>query len=340
MIFDDKIRTDSSPKKNSETLYSFLGRTATERYELVRRDINSMLSVYPDGLSKNRLIKDFSSDFEAAFFELFLHNFFKEKGYEVIPEPSFSNSKSAPDFLAKKDEVEFLLEAKVIKKSEPFQSARGINERIAEYIDSNVSSDHFFLSINSVSKEDGLKHSELVKFLKAVLEDEIKNYELMKESKESKTITYLSKTNDICIEFDIIPKSSPKAGQRVVGGRGVVCLMDNHYQRVRDAIGEKIKKYKDLNKKLVIAINDLTVSDLENIDKEGALYGEEFYLINPRTGELDIYRKQNGLWSDNRYIHNNCTMFFDRICIDNYRDAKPIVLYHPLESNQLFKNLF
>ena len=336
MIFDDKIRTDSSPKKNSETLYSFLGRTATERYELVRRDINSMLSVYPDGLSKNRLIKDFSSDFEAAFFELFLHNFFKEKGYEVFPEPAFRNSKSpnsksAPDFLAKKDEVEFLLEAKVIKISEPFQSARGINERIAEKIDSNVSSDHFFLSINSVSKEDGLKHSELVKFLKAVLEDEIKNYELMKESKESKTITYLSKTNDICIEFDIIPKSSPKAGQRVVGGREVVCLMDNHYQRVRDAIEKKIKKYKDLNKKLVIAINDLTASDSDNIDKEEALYGEEFYLINSRTDELDIHRKQNGLWSDDRHIHNNCTMFFDRICIDNYRDAKPIILYHPLE---------
>ncbi len=343
MIFDDKTRTDSSPRKNSETLYNFLDRTATESYELVRRDIIQWLAAYPaypDELSKNRLIKDFSSDFEAAFFELFLHNFFKEKGYEAFPEPAFSSSKLAPDFLVKKDELEFLLEATVIKISKPFQSAQGINERIAEYIDGNVISNHFFLSINSVNKDEGLKFSELVKFLKNALDDEIKNYELLKESRESKTITYLSKTNDICIEFVLIPKSSPKAGQRIVGGRQVVCLIHNHYKRVKDAIGEKIKKYKDLNKKLVIAINDLTASDLDNIDKKEALYGEEFYRINPRTGELDIHRKQNGLWSDDRHIHNSCIMFFDRICIDNYRDAKPIILYHPLESNQLFENLF
>jgi hypothetical protein len=74
MIFDNRVRKDSSPKKNSETLYDFLCRTATERYELIRRDINSMFSSYPDISSKNRLIKDFSSDFEAAFFELFLYN--------------------------------------------------------------------------------------------------------------------------------------------------------------------------------------------------------------------------------------------------------------------------
>lgn len=340
MIFDEKIRTDSSPRKNSETLYNFLCRTATERYELVRRDINSMLASYPDGLSKNRLIKDFSSDFDAAFFELFLHNFLKEKGYEVFPEPTFPNSKSAPDFLAKKDAVEFISEAKVIKNSEPIQSAFGINERIAEYIDSNVSSDHFFLSINSVSKEDGLKFSELVKFLNGILEDEIKNYELMKENQESKIITYVNKTNDIFIEFDIIPKSSPKAGQRVVGGRGMVSSWTNHYQRLRAAIKDKITKYQALDKKLVIAINDLTGSDLNNIDKAQALYGEEVYRTIPGTSKFDIGRKPNGLWSDDRYIHNSCILFFDRICIDNYRDAKPIILYHPLEQNPSFKSLF
>lgn len=340
MLFDDKVRTDSSPRKNSETLYNFLCRTSTERYELVRRDINSMLSSYPDGLSKGRLIKDFSSDFEAAFFELFLHNLLKEKGYEVIPEPSFPNSKSAPDFLAKKNEIEFISEAKVIKNSEPLQSSFGINERIAEYIDNNVSSDHFFLSINSISNDEGLKLSELVKFLKKALEDEIKNYELMKESQESKVITYRSKANDICIEFDIIPKSSPKTGQRVVGGRGMVFSWTNHYQRLRAALKDKITKYQPLGKKLVIAINDLTGSDLDNIDKAQALYGQENYLPIPGTGKFDITRKPNGLWSDDRYIHNSCILFFDRICIDNYRDSTPIIRHHPLEQNQLFKNLF
>ncbi len=322
-MFDDRIRTDSSPRKNSETLYDFLCRTATERYKLVRRDINSMLASYPDGLSKNRLIKDFSSDFESAFFELFLHNFLKEKGYEVIPEPSFSNSKSAPDFLAKKDQLEFLSEAKVIKNSEPLQSAFGINERIAEYIDNNVSSDHFFLSINSVSSDDGLKFSELVKFLKSTLEDEIKNYESMKESQEPKTIAYLRKKNEICIEFDIIPKSSPKTGQRVVGGRGMVSSWTNHYQRLRAALKDKITKYQALNKKLVIAINDLTRSDLDNIDKAQALYGEEVYLTIPGTSKFDISRKPNGLWSDSSYTHNHCVLFFDRICIDKTNHSLP-----------------
>lgn len=340
MMFDDRIRTDSSPRKNSETLYDFLCRTSNERYELVRRDINSMLGSYPDGLPKNRLIKDFSSDFESAFFELFLYNFLKEKSYEVIPEPSFPNNKSAPDFLAKKDKVEFISEAKVIKNSEPLQSASGINERIAEYIDNNVSSDHFFLSINSVNKDEGLKFSELVKFLKNALDDEIKNYELLKESQEFKTITYRSKANDICIEFDIIPKTSPKTGQRVVGGRGMVSSWTNHYQRLRSALKDKITKYQALDKKLVIAINDLTGSDLDNIDKAQALYGEEVYLTIPGTNKFDIGRKPNGLWSNDRYIHNSCTMFFDRICIDNYRDVKPIILHHPSEQNSPFKNLF
>jgi hypothetical protein len=101
MIFDNKKRSDSSYKKPNETTYDFLDRTSTDRYKKVRDDINQMLSSYPEGLSRNKLISNLTrSNFEEAFFELFLHNFLITKKFETIPEPEMENL--TPDFLIKK----------------------------------------------------------------------------------------------------------------------------------------------------------------------------------------------------------------------------------------------
>lgn len=74
--------------------------------------LDEWFSRYPD-TDKRQLKGDFRSQFESAFFELFIHELFFQQGFTLSVHPSVPNSTKNPDFLAKKGDMEIYLEAKV-----------------------------------------------------------------------------------------------------------------------------------------------------------------------------------------------------------------------------------
>lgn len=111
-LFDDKERKENRYARHLEKPYKFYDSSAKPEFTAIREMLNDWFSRYPDS-HKRFLKRDFQSQFEPAFFELFIHELFRQQGFTLTPHPNVPNSSKNPDFLAKKGEVEIYLEAKV-----------------------------------------------------------------------------------------------------------------------------------------------------------------------------------------------------------------------------------
>ena len=241
-----------------------------------------------------------------------------------------------PDFLIKKSDESFLVEATTLNSPDWMSKTSNRRDALIEYINNNVSSDHFHLSIDFVDEPMNPKSSEISEFLKKNLEEESRNYEFLKDQRSKgdfKIITYSNKKNNSRIEFELIPKSPPKSSERVIVVNGIVGGWMNTNDRLRDSLERKIKKYKHLNQKLILAVNCL--ERVDDIDMKQALYGDEVIAVRSDCSKTIFSRKNNGLWVshwDNRTFKNDanvCIMFFDKVCIDNYGEMEPKIIYHP-----------
>ena len=104
-LFDDKPRSYTKSALRAETTYSFLDRSALPEFEMVRAMLQRWIERLPDE-HQPRAVADLrhrgrgsSSDqiqFDAAFFELFFHEFLVGTGGRVTVEPNFDGLK--PDF--------------------------------------------------------------------------------------------------------------------------------------------------------------------------------------------------------------------------------------------------
>jgi hypothetical protein len=111
-LFDDKVRKENRYSKHLEKSYDFYDITARPEFVSVREMLNDWFLRYPEA-GKRQLKRDFISQFDSAFFELFIHELFYQQGFALTPHPSVPNSTKNPDFLATKGELEIYLEAKV-----------------------------------------------------------------------------------------------------------------------------------------------------------------------------------------------------------------------------------
>ena len=92
--------------------YEFYDNSAKNKFTVIRDTLNDWFSRYPENHKWN-LKRDFQSDFDPAFFELFIHELFSKQGFQLTPHPILPDSTNHPDFLAKKGNIEIYLEAKV-----------------------------------------------------------------------------------------------------------------------------------------------------------------------------------------------------------------------------------
>lgn len=100
MIFDVCERDDASPKKNQESDFEFLNRSARPEMSRVRDFIESITGSYSLAESKEIIARIKSGDdahFKSAIFELVLHEALVRLGCTLTPHPELENgSKSKP----------------------------------------------------------------------------------------------------------------------------------------------------------------------------------------------------------------------------------------------------
>jgi hypothetical protein len=104
MLFDNKERTRTAPKKLGEDDFSFYDSSARPEFHIYRDLVNGWISELPEAERAEmiaRLKKNDSLGYQAALAELTVHAALIRQGYMVEVHPASPHPTRKPDFLAK-----------------------------------------------------------------------------------------------------------------------------------------------------------------------------------------------------------------------------------------------
>ncbi|HLP95010.1 MAG TPA: hypothetical protein VK168_13295 [Saprospiraceae bacterium] len=348
LLFDEKVRTDPRPSTHLEGNYQFLDRCSFVGFEEVRKTLNAWFFKYPiqeRAELKQRFIKEFSP----AFFELFLFEFFCQLGYEVIVHPIVPGTTKRPDFLVKKGNFEFYVEAKeATDLSESERSIRNINDHFYDQLN-QINSPNFFLWI----KELNIKSSELPRFTKIrrQIEHQINSFDpdIIKEKIEtgglnqSDSITY--EDEKVRITISLIPKTKSKGieGLRPIGIYEVQSFWGDTDESIKTAIKKKASRYGHIDKPYLICINS-TGFLTDDYSILSALFGSLKRSISTNSENLNEkwFRERNGIFVGPKgpQFTRLSGIFITSLYVSNLHIANYQIYSHPFSKNPLeFQNL-
>ena len=317
-LFDDKPRNYTKPARRAETTYSFLDRSSKPEFKRVRDMLERWVGRLPekqqrDTISKMRHNPPGSQQdeiqFNAALFELFLHEFLLGTGGEVVVEPMVDGL--TPDFrvterLTGGSQLTYVVEAMDIDLERGTELERDWNE--LSVIDSlnEILSPDYRLYIHMNGK---LESSPRKVHLKRPFEN------LLKEA-EYEELLGIQQKQDADLEdfpkasFDhrgwtvvghLIPVSPEHRGQTgafVANGPMKVDHIDD-IGKTRDRLYRKARRYKNVDN-LVIALR----CDISNNRLDEVLFGSQqftFHVHNDPTDttplpEPHYTQNLNGFW--------------------------------------------
>jgi hypothetical protein len=119
-LFDDRRRDDDDYRHPGETTYTFLDRVSRPDLAAPREMLNAWFERWPADDREQlraRLMGKKPSDFDGAFWELYLHEVHSRLGFTITREPEVSGVTTRPDFLMDRDDGAFYLEATVVGPS-------------------------------------------------------------------------------------------------------------------------------------------------------------------------------------------------------------------------------
>lgn len=294
-VFSVYERTDTSPQKNSESVFSCLDRSARPEIRHIRDVIESWLKGYPVP-EVNELVKRMrSTEFDSAYFELLVYTFFVQSGMYVTIHPSVVGSTKRPDFLVRDGDKEFIVEAvNVGDISDEERGRLNVIARLYDAIDELVSPG-FFLHLKElyVVPKSQPNMQKVRKFVEGENElisrmdaTEIQEYENVYEDER------------VRIVLGAIAMSEAKANakpKRSIGMYPTVFAWSKGDQLIKKAIESKATKYGDSPLPYVIAVNCVTEMGIDGDDIINALYGTE--VQHCYDGKIvSVTRKANGVF--------------------------------------------
>jgi hypothetical protein len=136
-VFDGGPRIYQGPRDHGESQFAFLDRSGRPLFEAARHSINDWYSRLCDGHQqgvRQRLRGGDDQHFDAAFWELYLHELFTRLGYEIACEPTLPNGRKI-DFLLRRGDDAFYLEATAAGISNEQRGADTRRDRIYRELD-------------------------------------------------------------------------------------------------------------------------------------------------------------------------------------------------------------
>lgn len=308
MVFDNCQRTDTNFKKNRESEFDFLNRSARPEIARVRNLLESCVFDYPHSEQKeivDRIKCGDDTQFKSTTFELLLHAALKKLGCVLVPHPKLeNNSKKEPDFLVTtSDGFAFYLEA-VLASEKSTSAGKGAVARKGIVMDtlSSINHQNFMVDID----EEGFPETQpsskalikqLLNWLDSLNPDDVKN---IIDNKGFDAIpSYLWQYENWSITFRPIPLKPERRGKSrtLVGVCGGEASWINSSSPIKNAIKFKGNKYGEFNLPYLVAVN-VDSPALDRIDEMEALYGQEQYLfsvVQPEN-EPEFQRMPNGAW--------------------------------------------
>lgn len=303
-LFDDSPRDDDGYHRSGETTYAFLDRVSRLEMAAPRKMLNAWFERYPvehREVLRSRLRGKQPSDFDGAFWELFLHEVHYRLGFTITIEPALPGVPTKPDFLMERDDSAFYLEATVVSRS-----ARELAERRRETDIIAIISDayHPDFSVRVQGFAPGARQVAKRKVIAAVE----RWMETLDWSLERSRMTdFRHDPHHIEIEGSHLfllpyPRDPEVRGDRnwptVVSGT-LRSGVKNEPPMIRDDLEDKATKFGRPDRPYVIAV--LCQRDLvDERDVEQALFGPEVVSVRVNehgpAGDARLSRDPQGFW--------------------------------------------
>lgn len=262
-VFDVFERNSVEPATHSESTYDSFNRLAWPEVVEIRNLIESWFQKYP-AAPQQELKTRFVTDFNAAFFELMLHELMIRHSFTVDIHPQIPNTNRSPDFLVHCPDVDFYLEARVTTDmSDKQRSEANVRKVLYDQINTIVST-NFFLRIISLSLK-GRQPSG--KKLKQFLTDHLQTLDtdslrLRYENNGFDELPVWVYSDDaIEIEMQPIPKSIDRRGKkedRLIGMYPMIVEFSTTSESLKETIHKKSSRYGELDKPYLLAINSIS----------------------------------------------------------------------------------
>lgn len=307
MLFSDYSRTDDAPKSQRETSFEFLDRSSRPEIERVRDFIMRSLAEYPPNEINELVARIQSRDdiaFRSATFELLLHEALRRLGYLLRPHPELRNgAQTRPDFLVEDfDGNSFYLEAVLATTRDGANQACEAMKATTRDALSQVPHHSFRVDFDSEGDPTTQPSSrELIRRTHEWLDslDPDVLLQLIAERGFDSVPEFVWQHEDWTVTLRPIPMRKEKRGsaRALVGAFGEGGRIIDDWTPLRDAVRKKGRKYGELDKPLVVAVNARSFN-LDPIDEMQALFGQEQYVEYVNRPDIGgrLTRVPNGAW--------------------------------------------
>ena len=322
VLFESKTRDDLRWILTHETAYAFYDRTGRKEFEETRARLNDWFNNYPDSHKpwlKHRMIEE---SWDGAFFELYLHEYYYQKGYGLsVVELTDNKQNLTPDYKITKDGKTFYLEATVVTGDKETIRRRKLKNIVKEAIESIEPID-FWLHLKKLDIYSDKSFSK--RKLKDQLLRHIRFYAPLHLTEEIPEFNFEDETIRIKIGFLKFENSAPDSYQKIGVHSDSEAVWAGDSTSIQKAILKKAKKYKDLEHPLIVALNVQLPLGLSTDDVEKAIYGLD--KNNSTTNHNSLPPKDLGILNGpNRKNTRNLAHVFVTSVTANHRGSEKIL---------------
>jgi hypothetical protein len=290
-LFDDGIRTDLRPMAHAGDRYAYYNRSARPAVANIRALLDRWFLHYA-ATERPELAAKFRAAFDAAFFELALHELLQRLGCAVEVHPSVAGTWKRPDYLATPSDGSepFFLEA-VLVTDESAEDAghRRVRHEVLDAINAFFNPNFFF----GIAKLAGKATSPpprraLHQYLAALvrgLDPDVVAADYERGGFDALPRARLEHAG-LVLEMYPVPKTTHARGDRSFRSVGVgpveMAWLDSG-AAIRAAVKRKAGRYGTLPHPFIIAVNGITQWGIKHDDVMAALFGPEDVVY--RAGE-------------------------------------------------------
>jgi hypothetical protein len=149
VVFYNVARSELSPREHGESQFGYLNRSARPQFAAARDRVEQWFSRLCPGLKDGvlqRLRSGDDKEFDAGFWELYLHELLSRLDYQIACEPELPNGRKI-DFMLRRGDAAIYLEATAAGKSDDQRGAGARRDRIYRELN-QVQTSSFMMGIS------------------------------------------------------------------------------------------------------------------------------------------------------------------------------------------------
>jgi hypothetical protein len=335
-LFEEKERNDKYSVNSSINKYEYIDLSDSEIAAQQRSLLNKWFDRYPDH-GKVELKNKLMADFHAAYFELFLHEYFLKLGFDLEPHPDIPESTKHPDYLVRGYGLEFYLEAKQVETPKTVISRN--NRLLGQYNTLNtIDTPNYFFAVSEITfkSNNTSRRQKLVRSIKEELMKYDSEYYSSSELEVDtirREITF--EDDDMKIIITLIPKSKNiehNSTNSSIGIYPIFSYVAEEYTSLFQHIKGKSKKYGSLDKPYLICINSFNIRN--NYEAVVSEFYKEFQI--PLFSDPLNFKKQYSIKTDPSLLNINkpkyqtiSAIMVSNVHVDFLNDAINWIVEHP-----------